>query len=56
MKKHTINTIATAVAVVSLTVSFIGFCGAIISTVSAFTTMACTGTAGMAIAQLFMEG
>jgi hypothetical protein len=23
---------------------------------SAFTTMACTGTAGMAIAQFFMEG
>lgn len=56
MKKHTINTIATAVACISFLVSFIGFCGAIISTLSAFTTMACTGTAGMAIAQFFMEG
>ena len=56
MKKSSIHTIANVVSFISFALSFVGLCGAIISTLSAFTTMVYTGTAGMAIAQFFLEG
>lgn len=56
MKKYIINQLATACGCIGLGVAFIGFCGAIISTITTFTAMAGIGTAIMGIALPFMEG
>lgn len=50
------NTITNLVTAVGFAVAFVGFCGAIISTLSAFIAMAGAGTAGITIAQFFVEG
>lgn len=54
-KNQAISKVAMVMGCIGMGVAFIGFCGAIISTISTFTAMAGIGTATMGVAQFFME-
>lgn len=54
-KNYLVQSLVNACGYCGMAVGFVGFCGAIISTIDVFLTMAAIGTAMIGIAQFFME-